>query len=92
MRMMRHHRGERTGPASPNGVQTRPIYAGDYTPTRFWKVGRGAAFDSQLSPQYGVARWAPVAFQPVPPKLACDPSDPSTWQRPYQFYQGGTPA
>lgn len=63
---------------------TRPMYEGSYEPTRFW--GRpGAAVDTRLMPVYSVQRWAALPFSLGTPKIACDPSDPSTWQRPYVF-------
>jgi hypothetical protein len=74
-----------------DGVHSRPMYPGAYAPTRFWKVGRGAAFDSGLARPNQLARWAPIRFSLGTPKIACDPSNPATWQRPYQFYQGGLP-
>jgi hypothetical protein len=30
-------------------------------------------------------RWAGLSFSLGTPKIACDPSDPQTWQRPYVF-------
>lgn len=35
--------------------------------------------------QNHVERFATLPFTPPPPRLEMDPSDPSTWQRPYRF-------
>jgi hypothetical protein len=50
----------------------------------FGRSGK-ASWNPQAGPVYNVIRWAPVAFSLGTPKIAADPSDPSTWQRPYVF-------
>jgi len=38
-----------------------------------------------MGPSYSIVRFAAVGFTLGKPKLMMDPSDPSTWQRPYVF-------
>ena len=44
-----------------------------------------ASWDPQAGPAYGIARTSAPMFSLGTPKIAMDPSDPSTWQRSYVF-------
>ena len=62
-----------------------PTYA-KYPPPGQWMGRSGkASWDWQAGPVYELHRGAPVAFSPGAPNVAMDPSDPSTWRRPYVF-------
>lgn len=45
-----------------------------------WLRAQGPVYD-------GMVRWAAVPFSPGRARVEMDPSDPSTWQRPYIFTQ-----
>jgi hypothetical protein len=82
-----------TRPGFPQTYQVYTTVKGGFPPG--WEttvppgmlMGRSgkASWDPQAGPQYPIVRFAPVGFTLGRPKLMMDPSDPSTWQRPYVF-------
>ena len=57
-----------------------------YPPPGQWMGRSGkASWDWQAGPLYELHTQAALPFSPVPPRLEMDPSDASTWQRPYVF-------
>ena len=44
-----------------------------------------ASWDWQAGPIYELHTWSMVTFSLGTPKVAMDPSDPTTWQRTYVF-------
>jgi len=62
-----------------------PTYETTLPPGEYFGRSGKASWNPQMGPQYSVVRFAAVGFTLGKPKLMMDPSDPSTWQRPYVF-------
>lgn len=75
-------------PYGPNKVPASGRLPGFATsvPAGQWMGHSGkASWDPQAGPRYELHTWSGLPVSLAKPKLAMDPSDPSTWQRPYVF-------
>ena len=64
-----------------------PMYP-KYPPPGTWLGHSGrSSWNPQAGPVYELHTWAGLAFSLSPEKVPMDPSDPSTWRRPYVFTQ-----
>jgi hypothetical protein len=84
--------GTVTAPApGSTSMVTRPGFPPTYykypPPGQIMARSGKASWNPAAGPVYELHTWHGLPFAPVAPKKMMDPSDPSTWQRPYVFTQ-----